>query len=162
MRIVTLITLGVVAAALTAGTADAAATASGFFKTQNGRIYCAWAYGNGPAGLVCGVKNAKLHPAPKNNCKKFGADYVGNRIGMASKGTAHVQACAGDAGPFANGNATKVAQAGKDVARRRDVVQRHQVDGHLQEQVEARLHLEFARRFQRSNLQALLIVAATR
>jgi len=41
MRIVTLITLGVVAAALTAGTADAAATASGFFKTQNGRIYCA-------------------------------------------------------------------------------------------------------------------------
>ena len=113
MRIVTLITLGVVAAALTAGTADAAATASGFFKTQNGRIYCAWAYGNGPAGLVCGVKNAKLHPAPKNNCKKFGADYVGNRIGMASKGTAHVQACAGDAGPFANGNATKVLKPGR-------------------------------------------------
>jgi Family of unknown function (DUF6636) len=32
---------------------------------------------------------------------------------MLSKGTAHVQACAGDAGPFANGKATKVFAAGK-------------------------------------------------
>jgi hypothetical protein len=116
MRIVTLISLGLVAAALTAGAASTAGTANGFFKTQNGRIYCAWAYGNGPLGpnsVVCGIKNGKLNPKPKNNCKKFGVDYVGNRISMTSQGRAHVQACAGDAGPFANGKATKVLKPGK-------------------------------------------------
>jgi hypothetical protein len=113
MRIVTLISLGLVAAALSAGAAEAAATKSGFFKTQNGRIYCAWAYGSGPSGLVCGIKNGKLSPKPKNNCRKFHIDYVGNRIGMASQGTPAVQACAGDAGPFANGKSTKVLKPGR-------------------------------------------------
>ena len=112
MRIVTLITLGFAAAAIAAGTASAAPK-SGFFKTQNGRIYCAWAYGGSVGGVVCGIKNGKLSPKPKNNCKRQAVDYVGNRIGMTTKSKAAVQACAGDAGPFANPKATKVLAPGK-------------------------------------------------
>jgi hypothetical protein len=112
MRIVTLITLCFAAAAIAAGAATAAPK-NGFFKTQNGRIYCAWAYGGGPSGVVCGIKNGKLKPKPKNNCAKQGVDYVGNRIGFTAKSKAQVQACAGDAGPFADPKHTKVLAPGK-------------------------------------------------
>jgi hypothetical protein len=115
MRILSLISLGLAALALAAGTASAAGK-SGFFKTSNGRIYCAWGYGSGTPGggfVVCGIKNGKLNPKPKNNCAKQGVDYVGNRIAFAATGKAKVQACAGDAGPFANPKATKVLAPGK-------------------------------------------------
>jgi hypothetical protein len=113
MRILTFITLGLAAVALTAGTASAAGK-NGFFKTQNGRIYCGWVYGGGsPGSIVCGIKNGKLKPKPKNNCRKQGVDYVGNRIAMNATGKAKVQACAGDAGPFSDPAHTKVLKAGK-------------------------------------------------
>src|SRR5262249_49681975 len=113
MRIVPLLTLGLAALALAAGTANASGK-SGFFKTQNGRIYCGWVVGTqGP--VVCGIKNGKLNPKPKNNCKHI--DYVGNRIFFTSKSKARVLACAGDAGPFANPNATTTLAAGKTWAK---------------------------------------------
>ena len=114
MRIVSLITLGLAAVALTAGTASAAGK-SGFFKTQNNKIWCGWGYGGSgsPGFVVCGVKGGYLKPKPKNNCKKFHVDYVGNRIAFATKGRAAIQACAGDAGPFADPSRTKVLKAGK-------------------------------------------------
>jgi hypothetical protein len=111
MRLISLITLSLAAVALTAGTASSSGT-SGFFKTPNGKIYCGWVTGT-QGSLVCGIKNHKLKPKPKNNCAKLGVDYVGNRIAMSNKSKAKVQACAGDAGPFANPKATKVLKAGK-------------------------------------------------
>src|SRR5262249_48352449 len=116
MRILTYITVSLAALALTAGVANTATTApkAGVFKTQNGRIYCGWGYGsNVPGFVVCGIKNGKLNPKPKNNCKKFHVDYVGNRIAFSTKSKARVQACGGDAGPFANPKGTKVLAAGK-------------------------------------------------
>jgi hypothetical protein len=111
MRRHTLISLALVAAALAAGTASASGK-SGFFKTSNGRIYCGW--GTGAQGfVVCGIKNGKLKPKPKNNCAKQGVDYVGNRIAFSATGKAKVQACAGDAGPFADPAHTKVLAPGK-------------------------------------------------
>jgi hypothetical protein len=100
--------------AVAAGSAGAAGTSgkAGFFKTQNGRIYCGW--GTGKLGfVVCGIKNGKLNPKPKNNCSKFHVDYVGNRITFTAKSKARVQACAGDAGPFANPKAATTLAAGK-------------------------------------------------
>jgi hypothetical protein len=114
LRIVSVITLALAAVALTAGTASAAGK-SGFFKTQNNKIWCGWGYGGSgsPGFLVCGVKGGYLKPKPANNCKKFHVDYVGNRIAFANKGRATKQACAGDAGPFADPSRTKVLKAGK-------------------------------------------------
>jgi hypothetical protein len=104
-----------VALVLTASTAAAAGTSgkSGFFRTPNKSIYCGYGYGGGSSFLVCGIRKGFLKPKPKNNCAKFGVDYVGNRIGMTGKGKAHVQACAGDAGPFADPAHTKVLPYGK-------------------------------------------------
>ena len=111
MRILTIITACLAAVALTAGMANAAGK-SGFFKTQNNKIWCGW--GTGPqAFVVCGIKGGKLKPKPKNNCAKQGVDYVGNRIAMNATGKAKVQACAGDAGPFADPSNTKVLKPGK-------------------------------------------------
>jgi hypothetical protein len=114
MRLITLISLGLAVAAMAVGTATATSKAgrNGFFKTQNGQIYCGW--GTGTNGfVVCGIKNGYLKPKPKNNCKKQHVDYVGNRIAMGNRTKAAVQACAGDAGPFADPKATKVLKAGK-------------------------------------------------
>jgi hypothetical protein len=113
-RIVSVTALVVALTALLAGTASASGK-NGFFKTPNGKVYCAWGYGSGAGQsfVVCGIKGRKLKPKPKNNCAKLGVVYVGNRIAMAAKGKAHVQACAGDAGPFADPKRTKVLKAGK-------------------------------------------------
>nr|MBA3718258.1 hypothetical protein [Actinomycetota bacterium] len=86
---------------------------SGFFKTSNGQIYCGWGTGTAAQSfVVCGIKNGYLKPKPANNCKKLHVDYVGNRIAFAGTGKAKVQACAGDAGPFADPKATKVLKPG--------------------------------------------------
>lgn len=109
-RLITIAALVLAVAAVSSGAAGASGT-NGFFKTPNGKIYCGW--GTGPQGfIVCGIKGGKLKPKPKNNCAKQGVDYVGNRVAMSNTSKAHVQACAGDAGPFANPKATKVLKAG--------------------------------------------------
>jgi hypothetical protein len=110
LRIVSLITLGLAALALTAGTASASGK-SGFFKTQNNKIWCGWGTGV-QSFVVCGIKGGHLKPKPKNNCRRLRVDYVGNRIAFNARGRAKVQACAGDAGPFADPAHTKVQKAG--------------------------------------------------
>jgi hypothetical protein len=112
-RLITVAALVLAFAAASAGAASASGKA-GFFKTQNGRIYCGWGVGK-QGFVVCGIKNGKLNPKPKNNCKNV--DYVGNRIGFTAKSKARVQACAGDAGPFANPKATTTLAAGKTWAK---------------------------------------------
>jgi hypothetical protein len=113
MRTVPLITAGLVAVALAAGTASAAGK-SGFFKTADNSIWCGYSYAARDYGyVVCGIKGGYLKPKPNNNCKKFHDDYVGNRIGFGWKSKAEVEACAGDAGPFANPKATRVLKPGK-------------------------------------------------
>src|SRR6266567_2116662 len=102
-------TLIIAIAALTLAASTAAASGqsgkNGFFKTPDNKIWCGWGTGSFNF-IVCGVHNGFLTPKPKNNCAKQHVDYVGNRIGMTGKGKAKVQACAGDAGPFANPKAT--------------------------------------------------------
>jgi len=108
VRIPSIIILALAAAALAAGSATAGgAKGSGFFKTSNGKIYCEWASSN----VVCGIKNGKLKPAPKNNCK--GIDYIGGWLAVNARGSSKVQACSGDAGPFANPAQTKVLAPGR-------------------------------------------------
>ena len=107
MRIPSLIVLALAAAVLAAGSATASgAKGSGFFKTQNGKIYCEWAGSN----VVCGIKNGKLKPAPKNNCK--GIDYIGGWLAVNARGSSKIQACSGDAGPFANPSRTSTLKSG--------------------------------------------------
>lgn len=111
MRIVSVTALLLALAAGLAGAASASGK-NGFIKTPNGKIYCGWGYGGGTGGfVVCGLKNGFLKPKPKNNCKHI--DYVGNRIAFNATGKAKIQACAGDAGPFANPKGTKVLAVGK-------------------------------------------------
>ena len=111
MRIPSIMILAVAAAALAAGTATASgAKGSGFFKTQNGKIYCEWGTG-ARSFVVCGIRNGTLKPKPKNNCK--GIDYIGGWLAMNARGRAKVQACSGDAGPFANPKQTRVLAPGK-------------------------------------------------
>ena len=115
MRILIFISLALAAAALAAGSANAAGK-SGFFKTQNNKIWCGWGYGGGSPGggfVICGIKGGKLKPKPKNNCAKLGVDYVGNRIAFSARSKAQIIACAGDAGPFSDPSHTKVLKAGK-------------------------------------------------
>jgi hypothetical protein len=108
MRVVTVIALGLAAVALTAGTAGAAS--NGFFKTQNGKIYCMW--GTGVRGfVVCGIKNGHLKPKPTNKCRI--GDPTGGWLAFNTRGRAKVQPCSGDAGPFADPAHTKVLKAGK-------------------------------------------------
>ena len=103
-----------VALALAASTAQAAGSSAknGFFKTPDNKIWCGWGTGSFNF-IVCGVHNGFLRPKPKNDCAKEHVDYVGNRIVMTGKRKARVQACAGDAGPFANPPATKKLAYGK-------------------------------------------------
>jgi|RhiMetdeSRZDD1v2_1073273.scaffolds.fasta_scaffold11428_13 Family of unknown function (DUF6636) len=111
MRIVTLITVAVAAAALAAGTATAAgAKSSGFFKTQNGKIYCLWVT-SGRAQVVCGIRNGSLKPKPTNKCRV--TDPTGGWLNINARGRARIQACSGDAGPFANPAQTKVLAPGR-------------------------------------------------
>src|SRR5215204_2305817 len=66
--------------------------------------------------LTAGMANAAGKSGffkTQNNCAKQGVDYVGNRIAMNATGKAKVQACAGDAGPFADPSKTKVLKPGK-------------------------------------------------
>jgi uncharacterized protein DUF6636 len=108
----TVLILAAAVAAVAAGPASGAVR-SGYFKTADGSIWCAWSY-SGSKGLgVCGIRNGRLKPRPKNRCKRVGVDYVGNRITFATTGRPRVQACAGDAGPFADPKATKVLKPGK-------------------------------------------------
>src|SRR6266511_590996 len=108
-RIVCVVALVLALAAVSAGAAGASGK-SGFIKTPDGKIYCGWGYGSATGFVVCGIKNGLLKPKPKNNCRHI--DYVGNRIAFNATGKAKVQACAGDAGPFADPKATKVIRYG--------------------------------------------------
>lgn len=107
-RIVTICVLVAGLAALTAGSANASGK-SGFIRTPDGKIYCAWSTGS-QGSVVCGIWKGFLKPKPKNTCKVV--DYAGNRIGFNVTGKAHIQVCAGDAGPFANRSAAKVIRYG--------------------------------------------------
>ena len=84
MRILSVITLGLAAVALAAGTATgAAAKSSGFFKTQNGKIYCMW--GTGVRGfVVCGIRNGHLKPKPTKKCRI--GDPTGGWLGFNTRG----------------------------------------------------------------------------
>ncbi|HEX9417134.1 MAG TPA: DUF6636 domain-containing protein [Gaiellaceae bacterium] len=109
-RIISVAAFVLAVAAVSAGGASASGK-SGFIRTPDGKIYCGW--GTGPQGfVVCGIWKGFLKPKPKNNCRKQGVDYVGNRIAFNVTGKAKVQACAGDAGPFANRKAAKVIRYG--------------------------------------------------
>jgi len=63
------------------------------FKTPSGNIVCG--YGGGSIG--CGIKTG-LKPAPKNTCHDL--DYSGKRMSVRTTGTAVIDLCAGDPGPF--------------------------------------------------------------
>ena len=110
MKILSTIALALATAALVAGTANAgAAKNSGFFKTQNGKIYCIW--GTGLRGfVVCGIKNGHLKPAPTKKCRRV--DPTGGWLTFNTRGRATVQPCSGDAGPFVDPAHTKVQKAG--------------------------------------------------
>ena len=80
-----------------------AKSASGFFKTPSGEIFCQWVTGGSPSASVeCGVTTGLHPPLPKTDpaCKHL--DYVGNRISLSVTGRAQPIPCAGDAGPFAD------------------------------------------------------------
>jgi hypothetical protein len=111
MRIITFITLGLAAVALAASAATATtAGKSGFFKTQNGKIYCDW--GTGVHGFVeCGIKNGHLKPRPTKKCRI--GDPTGGWLAFNTRGRAKVVPCSGDAGPFADPAHTVVLKAGK-------------------------------------------------
>jgi hypothetical protein len=109
MRTITIISVAVAALALAAGSASAAGS-SGFFKTQNGKIYCM--YGTGLRGFVeCGIKNGHLKPRPTSKCRI--GDPTGGWLAFNTRGRAKVVACSGDAGPFADPAHTKVLKAGR-------------------------------------------------
>ena len=110
MKILSTIALALATAALVAGTANAgAAKNSGFFKTQNGKIYCIW--GTGLRGfVVCGIKNGHLKPAADQEVQ--GHRPHGRLAHLQHTGQGHVQPCSGDAGPFADPAHTKVQKAG--------------------------------------------------
>jgi hypothetical protein len=100
MRIVTLITVAVAAAALAAGTATAnGAKGSANFKTQNGKIYCLGITG-GRAEVVCGIKNGHLKPRPKAKCHGDD-DPTGGWPTINARGRTTIQTCSGDPGPLA-------------------------------------------------------------
>jgi Family of unknown function (DUF6636) len=112
MRIVSLITLALAALALAASSATAggAKAKSGFFKTQNGKIYCIW--GTGARGfVVCGIRNGHLKPKPKAKCRI--GDPTGGWLNFNRRGRTHIEVCSGDAGPFADPAHTRVLKAGK-------------------------------------------------
>lgn len=111
MRILPLFTVALAALALAATTASASgAKSSGFFKTQNGKIYCLWA--TGIRGVVeCGIKNGSLKPKPTKKCRV--GDPTGGWLAVNTRGRTQVVPCSGDAGPFADPAHTKVLAAGK-------------------------------------------------
>jgi hypothetical protein len=86
LSLIALVVLGLVAL-------PAQAAKYGSFKTPSGNIICG--YGGGSIG--CGIKTG-LKPAPKNTCHDL--DYSGKRMSLRSTGTAMVDVCAGDPGPF--------------------------------------------------------------
>jgi hypothetical protein len=109
MRILTFITVVVATAALAATSANAAGK-SGFFKTQNGKIYCIW--GTGLRGFVeCGIKNGHLKPKPTKKCRI--GDPTGGWLAFNTRGRSKIVPCSGDAGPFANPAKTVTIKAGK-------------------------------------------------
>jgi hypothetical protein len=68
------------------------------FKTPTGNIVCGHSPNGAASGNVaCGIKTG-LKPAPANTCRDL--DYSGKRISLRSRGTAVVDLCAGDPGPF--------------------------------------------------------------
>jgi len=114
MRILTFITVALAAAAMAAGTTSAASNSttkdSGFFKTQNGKIYCDW--GTGVRGYVrCGIRNGHLKPKPTKKCRI--GDPTGGWLAVNTRGRTSIQPCSGDAGPFADPAHSVVVKAGK-------------------------------------------------
>jgi Family of unknown function (DUF6636) len=111
MRIISLVTVALATAALAASAATGAgAKSSGFFKTQNGKIYCI--YGTGLRGFVeCGIRNGHLKPKPTNKCRI--GDPTGGWLAFNTRGRSKIVACSGDAGPFADPAHTPVLKAGK-------------------------------------------------
>src|SRR4051794_41888689 len=114
MRTLTLITVALAAMAVAAGSTSAASHSttknSGFFKTQNGKIYCDW--GAGLRGYVrCGIRNGHLNPKPTKKCRI--GDPTGGWLAVNTRGRTSIQPCSGDAGPFADPAHTVVVKAGK-------------------------------------------------
>ena len=85
--------VAVVAALASVVLGSAQAAKYGSFKTPSGNIVCG--YGGGSIG--CGIKTG-LKPAPKNTCHDL--DYSGKRMSVRTTGTAVIDLCAGDPGPF--------------------------------------------------------------
>jgi hypothetical protein len=108
MRILTLITVSLAAAALAASTASA--KSFGFVKTQNGKIYCQWSSGV-RASVECGIKNGHLKPRPTKKCRI--GDPTGGWLALNTRGKSSLVPCSGDAGPFADPAHTKVVKAGR-------------------------------------------------
>jgi len=110
MRTLTFITVALAAAAVAISTAAASSSASksGFFKTQNGKIYCGW--GTGVHGFVeCGIRNGHLKPKPTKKCRI--GDPTGGWLTFNTRGRSKVVPCSGDAGPFANPKHTKTQKS---------------------------------------------------
>jgi hypothetical protein len=111
MRTVILIALAFAAAALAAGAASgAAAKSSGFFKTQNGKIYCQWSAGV-RGNVECGIRNGHLTPKPTKKCRI--GDPTGGWLAFNQRGKTQVVPCSGDAGPFADPAKTVTLKSGK-------------------------------------------------
>ena len=85
--------VAVVAALASVVLGSAQAAKYGSFTTPSGNIVCG--YGGGSIG--CGIKTG-LKPAPKNTCHDL--DYSGKRMSVRTTGTAVIDLCAGDPGPF--------------------------------------------------------------
>ena len=85
--------LALIVFAVAAFASSAHAARYGSFKTPSGNIVCG--YGGGSIG--CGIKTG-LKPAPRNTCHDL--DYSGKRMSLRTTGTAVIDLCAGDPGPF--------------------------------------------------------------
>jgi len=87
----------VLVASAAVGTAHA--SRFGSFKTPSGHIVCGYGAGSsaGDTSIGCGIESG-LRPMPRNTCHDL--DYSGKRMSLHSTGTAVVDLCAGDPGPF--------------------------------------------------------------
>ncbi len=86
---------------------QAAAAATGFFRTPSHNIACFYEYGAHVASplLECGIASG-LRPRPPRSgpgCKD--SDYTADEILLDARGVAEPVACSGDAGPFADPSA---------------------------------------------------------
>jgi uncharacterized protein DUF6636 len=89
-----------VTATVVSSVALGAGTAPRFpsFKSPSGNIVCGHsARADREAYVACGIKTG-LRPAPRNTCVDL--DYSGKRMSLRAAGSAVIDLCAGDPGPF--------------------------------------------------------------